>query len=168
MSLKTSTSMIRILIVEDDKDVARIIERFLSPITHEKPIVAYNMEQAMSIIDSASPVDIVTLDLSLPDSFADDTVKKRIKRIKEKQPNCLLLVLTGARAAEFEAEAMKQGADAFIDKEAACRSPKTFFGVMGDVVKSLMGQPVRYQKNLPLLEKVTERICDVSKTQPLK
>jgi CheY-like chemotaxis protein len=152
--------MLRILIIEDDPALAGLISRFLSQLTTNEPIVANSMEQAMNILNEASPVDLVTLDLSLPDSTSEQTIKNRIKDIKAKQPNCLLVVITGSMKEGAELEAMKQGADGFMQKTESCRSDRTFLDTLGDIFRSIARQPVRYQKNLPLLEKLTEKICE--------
>lgn len=152
--------MLRILIIEDEPAIAGLLQRFLAPLTTYSPMIASNMEEAMKIIDSADPVDIVTLDLGLPDSASKKTVEEGIKEIKAKQPNCLLIVVTGAMRSSFEQEALAHGADGFMEKAENCRSPKTFLNTMQDIIRSIGRTPVRYQKNLPLLEKITQKICE--------
>lgn len=113
----------------------------------------------MEVINGVSPLDLVTLDLALPDSTTEQTLN-RIQEIKAIRPNCLLVVVTGAMRPEQEEEAIAQGADGFMHKTMVCRDSKTFLGTLRDIGRSIMRQPLRYQKNLPLLEKLTQKICE--------
>jgi len=149
----------RILIIEDDEALAGLLSQFLSPIAREKPIIASNMTDAMKVIDDVAPIDLVTLDLSLPDSTREQSLS-RIKDIKDRKPDCLIVVVTGAMKPDQEEEALKYGADGFMQKLQACRDEETFLGTLRDIGRSIVRNPLRYQKNLPLLEKLTEKICE--------
>lgn len=148
----------RILIVEDNEALAGLIARFLGPIAAQPPVIAHTMAEAMEVINGVSPLDLVTLDLALPDSTTDQTLQ-RIKEIKAAKPDALLVVVTGAMRPEQEEQALAAGADGFMHKTLVCRDGDTFLGTLRDIGRSILRQPVRYQKNLPILEKLTEKIC---------
>lgn len=147
----------RVLIVEDNEALASLISRYLEPIVEERPIIAYNMQEAMLEISKFPPVDLVTLDLVLPDSNAEESLK-RILELKALNPNCLIIVVTGSVLPGRELQAMASGADGFIHKTAMTAERFGFINTIRDILKSITRQPSRYQKNIPLLEKIAEKI----------
>lgn len=149
----------RILIVEDEPAVSRLIARFLQPVATESPLIAATMKEAKDIIGTTNPIDLVTLDLLLPDSSAEQTLAS-IKEIKALKPDCLLIVLTGMMRPGQREEALAQGADGFMQKTEVFRDTNTFFGTLIDIARSVVSVPSRYQRNISLVEKIAEKICD--------
>ncbi len=142
----------RVLIIEDDPSTAAIVRRHLLAIT-EDIVVASDHAQAKAELDKRKPFDVITLDLCLPDSVPEETIK-RIKEIKAYHPDCLLVVVSGYN---MEAEALRGGADGFMSKLESIPSGVGFLGKMRDICMSVMRQPVRYQRKIEILEKVAEK-----------
>ena len=106
-------SPLKILLIEDNPGDARLIREMLSEIQE----TAYELE----IVDRLSPgierlakgdIDIVLLDLSLPDSFGLDTCK----RVHRSAPDVVVIVLTGLDDVKIGAEAVKEGAQDYLVK----------------------------------------------------
>lgn len=140
----------RILIVEDSPELAKLIARYVSGMAREV-IIAESMAEADAIIHRADPFDLVTLDLNLPDSRIEDTIAK-IKDIKKTNPNGLLVVITGVVRPEDQARVKEGGADGYIYKVDIMGKPATFLNTLADIARSLIANPTRYTKNVALLE----------------
>lgn len=85
----------RILVVEDNANVAEIITRILDPIRERFPkctitITPY-LKEALEIIDKDPPPDVTTLDLTLLDSDSDNTWAN-VERIEARSP---VVIVTG-------------------------------------------------------------------------
>lgn len=102
-----------ILLVEDNPEDARILKRLLSSsqrITYELLCVE-DLESALQILRTAH-VDIVLLDLSLPDSAGLDTVTKA----HSVAPHVPIVVLTGVEDETLGLEAVRLGAQEYLVK----------------------------------------------------
>lgn len=147
----------RILIVEDSPELARMIARYVQGIAREV-IIAESMAHALSELHKADPYDIVTLDLNLPDSSIDETLM-RIMEIKTTNPNCLLVVITGVVRPEEQARIMSAGADGYMHKLDIAGKPESFLQTLMDIFRSTKKLPTRYKKNVELMEKFTAAIA---------
>lgn len=154
----------RILIVEDSLPVARIIEQYVSPIASEV-VIATDMQTAMEELSKVPPIGLVTLDLNLPDSGVEDTIKQ-IQEIKRLKPDCLLVIITGMVSHDQEKVVLEAGADGLMHKTTTIgHGRETFLGTLRDIAKSIMRVPRRYTKNIDLLEHLADKIAQYF-TQP--
>jgi two-component system response regulator HydG len=81
--------MNRILVIDDDEDIATLLRRFLSK-------NGYEVETASSGTDGEKLVEIVKPDLILCDyQLGDMDAATLLPRIKEKNPDVPVLVITG-------------------------------------------------------------------------
>ncbi len=142
----------RILIVEDSPELARIIARYCKNIAREV-IIAEDMTHAWAEIRKAEPFDLITLDLNLPDSGIESTLQ-RIHEIKQEKPDALVVVVTGVVRPEEEAKIISAGADGYMHKLDFMGHPDTFLQTLYDIMSSVARNPKRYKKNVALLEKV--------------
>lgn len=140
----------RILIVEDSPELAKIIARYVSGLSTDI-IIAESMAEADAVISRANPFDLVTLDLNLPDSRVDETLVK-IMDIKRTNPDCLLVVVTGVVRPEEEARIINSGADGYMHKSDFMGRPGRFLQTLSDICRSVAKTPTRYTKNVALLE----------------
>jgi len=99
-----------VLIIDDDKMIRSYLDRILSEDGYEVLLAATGAEGEALL--EAKPVDIVLLDLKLPD---EDGISV-LRRIKREEPNVQVIVLTAFGAVESAVEAMKLGAYDYIDK----------------------------------------------------
>jgi two-component system, OmpR family, phosphate regulon sensor histidine kinase PhoR len=101
---------IRILVVDDERDIREASERILSRIGFQL-ITAKRGEEALQIFEETRPA-IVLLDLKMPGMDGMEV----LKLLRERDPSLLVIVITGYATVETAIEAMKQGAYDFISK----------------------------------------------------
>jgi CheY-like chemotaxis protein len=144
------------LIIEDNKNMARVLRTWLEAMKFDVTVTD-SMTLAADIISSTPELEVITLDLNLKDSLADETIP-RIAEIRDKNPDALLLVLSGVLTPKDTAIAMNLGADACIEKQEVV-SEKTFTQKLRDVVLSLIRTPREYRKRIPLIEALAARVA---------
>lgn len=108
--MKITPGTINVLVVDDEEGIRAGAERILVRMGL-KVITAARGEQALDILDKEY-VSIVLLDLKMPGLDGMQV----LMRIKEKNPNILVIVITGYATVETAIEAMKKGAYDFIAK----------------------------------------------------
>jgi response regulator RpfG family c-di-GMP phosphodiesterase len=141
----------KVLIVEDDPNVAELLRRCIYPIATEVKI-SITMHDAMSVIQSVNDFDVVTLDAGLPDSRALTTLTK-ISEIKQYNPNTLVVVVTGMVGTEIERAAMASGADAIIFKSGHWQ-----MSLVKTLVDLFKKRPERYVRAIEVLEQTAKKI----------
>jgi PAS domain S-box-containing protein len=97
-------------VVDDERDIREASERILSRLGFQL-VTAKRGEEALQIFEEAHPA-IVLLDLKMPGMDGMEV----LKRLREKDPSLLVIVITGYATVETAIEAMKQGAYDFISK----------------------------------------------------
>lgn len=98
-----------ILVVDDESEVRHILRRILDP--HYEIHEAANGKEALERV-YAEKIDIVTLDLSMPDLYGIEVLKE-IKRLK---PHVEVIIVSGFGTLSRAQEAIKHGAAGFISK----------------------------------------------------
>lgn len=101
---------IRILVVDDERDIRDASERILSRLGFQL-FTAKRGEEALQVFKDAQPA-LVLLDLKMPGMDGMEV----LKRLREWDPALLVIVITGYATVETAIEAMKQGAYDFISK----------------------------------------------------
>ena len=101
-----------VLIVDDEKDFLDLISERLRA-REMKVSTTTSAKDALSMIDQES-FDAVVLDLQMPEMDGLEA----LKRIKEKNPDVQVILLTGHATVEKGVEAMKLGAMDLIEKPA--------------------------------------------------
>lgn len=99
----------RILVVEDHKDIAMLVEKRLSK-TFEVEL-AFNGEDASDLL-SEKEFDLVILDLSLPKKSGFDVLKD----LRKKSSFPPVLILSGLNAVDDKVKGLKLGADDYLAK----------------------------------------------------
>ena len=120
------TVSVDLLLVEDDRDDARFVERLIrkqqSPRdtgVRTPPLEVTSIDHvdrladALDCVRSEKPPDAVLLDLMLPDSRGLETVKRMV----ESRPTIPIVVLTGRDEPSIGAEAIRHGAQDYLDKD---------------------------------------------------
>jgi len=112
--MKKQTQNIKLLLVEDNKGDARLIEELLveaEETAHFELVIVESLGEALRHLNENS-FDSVLLDLGLPDSQGLDTLSK----VLTKAPNVPVVVLTGLADEQASAEALRMGANDYLVK----------------------------------------------------
>jgi DNA-binding NtrC family response regulator len=104
---------IQVLLVEDNPGEARLLQEALLEAGREKVQVTHvdRLSEAIDQIRS-NPLDVLLLDLSLPDSKGLETVA----RAQEEAPHIAIVVLTGNEDEKAALEAVRMGAQDYLFK----------------------------------------------------
>lgn len=148
--------MRKILIVEDEAEIANILADILRPICDEPPLIALTMEGALAYIGAGTKFDLITLDLRMPGWNAVETLAK-IREIQEGNGDGLVIVVSGVTDPNIEAESMAAGAHGFIPKPAVAFRD-TFLSNLRALALSLIRQPTKYQQNLKIAEMLVQKL----------
>jgi len=136
----TASSPLSILLVEDNPGDARLLELLLQEgaLDHEL-IRADRLEQGLARLQ-ANPVDVILLDLSLPDAQGIDTVRRMLGFAGDSP----IVVLTGLNDERVAVEAVQAGAQDYL--------------VKGQVGSTLLVRSVRYAIERKRLERERARL----------
>lgn len=145
----------KVLIVEDRPELARLLVRYLRAVACDI-VVAINREQATEIIRSTNPLDLITIDLGLPDSTKEDSIEW-LKELRELRPNSVVVVLSGVVSREEEGHVLDAGADGFLSKPDAAVDQLTFLERLAQIGRSMIAQPKRYSRNIDVAEAMANR-----------
>lgn len=149
----------KILIVEDDPFVAKMISEWLAPLAKEIKI-AGTMKEATDYIEASPETpELITLDLALPDSKRADTVEK-IRDIRRRVPLALLIVISGSGG--NAKECLAGGADAFFEKVDVVTG-QTFMTKLRALVVELTKRQGSAETHLRLLEAVSAHMASQCK-----
>lgn len=143
----------RVLIIEDEPSIAFVLRKYMEPFADEVTI-ATKWGEAIIQLSDHELFDIITLDLGLPDMMPEDTIKQ-IKTMKEQSPDCLLIVVSGY--VNLAPEAMNQGADGFLSKQDTFKTGGGFINKVKEICNRILGEPVKYERNLEMLERVARK-----------
>ena len=102
--------MEKILIVDDESFICENLERILGEEQYTS-VVAQTGKAALDALREEQ-VDLVLLDLNLPDISGIEILKK----VKEMDPDLLVIIITGYASVESAVEALKMGAYDYIKK----------------------------------------------------
>lgn len=152
----------RILVVEDEESVARIIAQQLAPLCApgEVPEIALTMEAALAQLEAGQKYDLITLDLKMPGWDRQRTTAK-INDMRATNPDGLLIVITGSSDPTVEQEVVAAGAHGFIFKPAVAFRD-TFFDNLRALALALIRQPTKYQQNLRIAEALVRKLAGES------
>ncbi|MBI5590287.1 MAG: sigma-54-dependent Fis family transcriptional regulator [Deltaproteobacteria bacterium] len=100
----------RILIVDDEINICRNCEKILSKMDCEVSI-AQNGQEALALIE-AEPFDVVVTDLKMSRMGGMEV----LRRVKEKDPDIRVIVMTGYASVSSAVEVMKIGAFDYLPK----------------------------------------------------
>lgn len=138
---------IPLLIVEDNPADALLLKEHLS----ENHLIQYDIEIKETLSEGinrlkTNDIEVVLLDLSLPDSSGLDTVRTLIT----KYPDVVIIVLTGLQDDQVALQAVRYGAQDFIEKK--------------HITPLLLNRSISYsierKKNLKEKERL---LCDLAK-----
>lgn len=116
--MEISEDAIRVLYIEDDKGLARLVQRRLERTNELSVSTAASAEQALQLLDKLladhQVPDAVIIDYVLPDMNGIEA----LKQIVGKFPSIVAIIVTGAGDEDIAVEAMKHRAQDYIVKDA--------------------------------------------------
>ncbi|MGK7392302.1 MAG: sigma-54-dependent transcriptional regulator [Candidatus Cyclobacteriaceae bacterium M2_1C_046] len=102
--------MEKVLIIDDDKDICLLLEKFLTKKDYQAKS-AYSGEEAVNKLKK-DDFDCVLCDYKLPDSDG----LEMLQRIKILQPNVAVIIITGYSDVKTAVETLKKGAYDYVTK----------------------------------------------------
>jgi two-component system response regulator AtoC len=111
-----------VLVIDDDKMIRSFLDSILSEDGYEVLSATTGAEGSATL--RAKPVDVVLLDLMLPDEDGISVLRK----IKQEEPSVQVILLTAYGAVESAVEAMRLGAYDYIDKPSDVSKLKLVIG----------------------------------------
>lgn len=118
--------IIKILLVEDEDDCRKIAEYMLGKMEEKVEVKhVFSLAAAFEEVNKGG-IDVILLDLHLPDSKGIDTVQQMLK----KAPNIPIIILTVLDDKKLAVEAVGAGAQDYL--------------VKGDYDSRLLHQAIRY------------------------
>ncbi len=137
-------SLIRVLIIDNDKDLARAMTESLERIGFQCTCATSGKEGSEKI--SANTYDIVVTDLMMNDIDGMDILKQS----KESQAECEVILVTGHATVPRAVEAMREGAYNFLEKPI---TPKRLQAVTSKAAESVQLR----RQNLELHSRLDEK-----------
>lgn len=153
----------RILIIEDDPGAALVLQEFLLPLS-SSITVAHTMDDALKAVAGAEEINLITVDLGLPDSDVQSTLA-RIRHIRQRRPESLIVVVTGQDIDGLEKIAVEQGADGLVTKQSENFTAKGFLQVLAAIMqryKSTVKNPTR---SIDILEVTSRKLAELQSNE---
>ena len=100
-----------VLVIDDEVEVCSFFEFYLREERNYSVDVAYNGIQARKLVQSKK-YDLALVDLKLPDTDGITLLKE----IKDVNPDCEVVIITGYSTIKSAVEAMKMGAFDYLEK----------------------------------------------------
>lgn len=144
------------LIIEDDENLAAVLATWLNSCGYECQITG-SLVEAERIIETASELEVITLDLNLEDATREKTIP-HIKLLREKSPNALLVVISGVITSQDEKLVTKLGADGMIQKTEIA-TEKSFWTKLSDILYFLFETPQTFPRKVAILEGIASKIA---------
>ncbi|MBU1652161.1 response regulator, partial [bacterium] len=146
-----------ILIVDDDPTIVGVLSEALKFKGYSTRTATDSLD-AIRIFEEEGEFDVVITDLRMPKLSGTELLEK----IKQKDPNCEVIVLTGFGSSESAIEALQKGAHDYIKKPP--NLDELYISVSKAIEKKkLTLQNMQYQIDLESL--VEERSVELVKTQ---
>ncbi|MCW8799436.1 MAG: response regulator, partial [Desulfobacter sp.] len=102
-----------ILVVDDEKDMTRLLQRSLEPELNCRVTMAFSGEMALNILGLADTTfDLVISDIRMPEMDGFEL----LEQLKQRYPDLTVVMLTAFTDADTAAQAMRDGASDYIVK----------------------------------------------------
>jgi CheY-like chemotaxis protein len=104
----------KVLVVDDERFFLTIIGDFVADRLKMRPILVQDGPAALSLLD-AEAVDLVLLDILMPGMDGMDGIEV-LRRIKARQPELPVIMVTASPAIDHAIAALREGAEDFVRK----------------------------------------------------
>ncbi|MEO5590554.1 MAG: response regulator [Gemmatimonadaceae bacterium] len=120
----TETDVRHILVADDEAHIGRIIKMKMEQGPF-RVTLAFDGQEAIDLLEHGDPVDAAVLDVMMPRMSGLDVLER--VRANDRLRNVPCIILTAAGPDEYEREAHKSGATAFLTKPF---SPKKLYALI--------------------------------------
>ena len=143
----------KILLVDDDKELREELRESFSEYDVTE---AVNGRQALEILAKPNEIDLVLLDVMMPDINGIDVLKE----IRQKYPELGIIILTGFSSVNIAIDALRNHADDFIEKPLDIEKTKDVINAILDKKARKEGTPLPgIQGKVERVKKFAERNC---------
>lgn len=149
----------KILIIEDEEGAAVALRHFLQPLASRIQVVN-TMKEALAALEGADEIDLITVDLGLPDSDVQSTIAQIIE-IRAMRPDSFIVVVTGQELPHLAEAVTSAGADGFVTKQSPEFSSKGFLQLLAAIVKRYTMEAKPHQQSIALLDKVATKLAEL-------
>ncbi|MCF6245753.1 MAG: sigma-54 dependent transcriptional regulator [Desulfobacula sp.] len=152
---------VNILVVDDEKDMTRLLQRTLEPELDCRVTMAFSGDMALNVLGQAfvdkTPFDLVICDIKMPgmDGF------ELLDRLKQDYPDITVVMLTAFGNIESAVKAIKKGAYDFIPKP--FEQGEIIFKIQKALERSLL-----LKENKRLKENGTRPFELIGKSEPMQ
>ena len=116
-----------VLVADDEAHIGRIIKLKMEQGPFRVSL-AFDGQEAIDIVEQPDPVDVAVLDVMMPRMSGLDVLERIRSNERTKDIPCI--ILTAAGEEEYEREARKNGATAFLTKPF---SPKKLYALIAQL-----------------------------------
>jgi len=147
----------KILIIEDRKEMSEILADIFREISSEIHI-ARTMTEAFRVLNERPVLDLITVDIGLPDAASREEVIDRIPDMRTLQQNAVIVVISGIINADDEAMILKSGADGVMMKWDV-PTGETLLRRLLAIAKAIKETPTRLQRSIATAEFMAHRLA---------
>lgn len=138
-----------ILIIEDEPIIAEVLQRLLRELGGQFQ-VAENWAIAEAMLRSTPAIELITLDLILPDTMSAEETLSKVSLIKTLHPNVIIIVLTGVNDPTLEYKSKAANADVFLPKARMMQE------LLSTVRDAFGKKNAGFERNMECLDKLTQ------------
>ncbi|MGZ4849419.1 MAG: PAS domain S-box protein, partial [Halobacteriota archaeon] len=144
------TTPTTILLIEDSPSDARLVEELLrsAPAGSFNLITVSTLAEGLSRL-AANHIDVILLDLSLPDSEERDT----FRAVEERAPDLPIIIMTVSTDETLGLEAIRGGAQRFLSKDALTRD-----GAYAEMFPHVIHYAIEHKKVEAELQQANEEV----------
>ena len=129
----TLITELRVLVVDDNIEVCKLIRRALQDLDVKKVTVVTSGDEALKLLgspDKYGAIDVILCDWNMSGMSGLDL----LKHVRSREPNMPFLMITGNTGADFIAEAKKHGVTGYIAKPFAPAALQKKVGVVAQML----------------------------------
>lgn len=139
------STQVKLLIVEDDENFARLITRALEGLADEAEVVN-DWHKAFIHIETEKD-DALWADLRMPGTSEEESIE-RIKMLRESNPKIVIIVGSGFITPHVRSKLNKAGVDAVFYKDAGFKAEQVASLIVLGIMRANMRTPNFYAKLL--------------------
>ena len=148
----------KILIIEDRKEMAEILSDILREVSSQI-YVAPTVAEAFRLLNEVPVLDLITVDVGLPDAASRDDVILKLPDMRSLQQDAVIVVISGVINADDEAIILKSGADGVLMKWDVPTGEELLRRLLG-IAKAIKETPTRWQRSIAVADYMAHRLAD--------